>query len=176
MFLMKTSEISDSFALEYVNYTSTKFKVQFQYPTDWIQTEKITGQERGADISVFENNNRTGASFWITRGNDTEIGSDLQMGVERIFNMLKESYGSNNYEIMVPASFVTIDGQITVTFIYSLRNKVTETVHQIWLTYIGSKADYYLLSFVAPLSSIDNPNNGEARVQFIKTMKFLDRK
>ena len=90
--------------------------------------------------------------------------------------MLIENYGSNNYEIMVPASFVTIDGQITVTFIYSLRNKVTETVHQIWLTYIGSKADYYLLSFVAPLSSIDNPNIVRARVQFIKTMKFLDRK
>jgi hypothetical protein len=173
---MKTSEINDSFALDYVNYTSTKFNVQFQYPTDWIQTEKITGRETGADISVFENSNRSGSSFWITRGNNTEIGSDLQMGVERIFKMLNESYGSNNYEIMVPASFVTIDGQITVTFIYSSRNKITETVYQIWLTYIGSKADYYLLSFVAPLSSFNNPNIGEARAQFIKTMKFLDRK
>lgn len=26
----------------YVNYTSYKFKVQFQYPTTWVESEKLT--------------------------------------------------------------------------------------------------------------------------------------
>jgi heme/copper-type cytochrome/quinol oxidase subunit 2 len=68
----------------YVNYTSFKFKVQFQYPYTWIQSEKITDKEKGSDIWVTNYSNKSGAVFWILRGNDPQLGSDLQTGIKNI--------------------------------------------------------------------------------------------
>ena len=68
----------------YVNYTSYKFKVQFQYPATWIQSEKITNKEKGSDIWVTNYSNKSSAVFWIMRGNDTQLGSDLDQGIGNI--------------------------------------------------------------------------------------------
>ena len=71
---------SDTLALQYVNYTSYKYKIQFQYPTDWVQSEKLSSHDKGADISVSKfskENTSNGSLFWIVLGNDTTIGSDL---------------------------------------------------------------------------------------------------
>ncbi len=82
IFLIPLSNVAETSALEYVNYTSYKYKIQFQYPTNWVQSEKISSRDRGPDISVSKLGNENGSShgslFWILRGNGTELGSDLQ--------------------------------------------------------------------------------------------------
>ena len=76
----------DTLALEYVNYTSYKYKVQFQYPTNWVQSEKITSHDKGADISVSklskENGNSNGSLFWIV----LEMTPRLAQTYKQVYN------------------------------------------------------------------------------------------
>jgi len=177
IFLTLLSNVGDTLALEYVNYTSYKYKIQFQYPSDWIQSEKISNHDRGADISVSKNSGNNGSLFWIVRGNGTEIGSDLQAGLQHVMKMLNESNAPNAYEIIQPPSFTTIDGQMAGTFISYSRHRFgdaeLETVEQFWLTYVGS-VDYYLVAFIAPIQSFTNPDNVMIRSQFINSIRILD--
>jgi hypothetical protein len=170
----------DSLALQYVNYTSYKYKIQFQYPTDWVQSEKLSSHDKGADISVSKlskENTSNGSLFRIVLGNDTTIGSDLQAGLQHVIKMLNDSNALNKFEIIQPPSFTTIDGQMTGTFISSSRHRFgdaeLEAVEQFWLTYVGS-VDYYLMSFIAPIQSFSNPDNVMIRNQLINSIKLLD--
>jgi len=172
---------SDTLALQYVNYTSYKYKIQFQYPTDWVQSEKISSHDKGADISVSkhskENDTSNGSLFWITLGNDTAIGSNLQAGLHHVMKMLNDSNALNEYEIIQPPSFTTIDGQIAGTFISYARHRFgdteLETFEQFWLTYVGS-VDYYLMSFIAPIQSFSNSDNAMVRNHLVNSIELLD--
>jgi len=103
----------------YINYTSYKFKVQFQYPTTWIQSEKLTDKEKGSDIWVTSYSNESSAVFWVLRGNDSQLGSDLQMGIKNINLTLVKKYVNNSYRTIEPPAISTIDGKIAATFIHS---------------------------------------------------------
>lgn len=181
IFLTPLLNGGDTLALEYVNYTSYKYKIQFQYPTDWVQSEKISSHDRGADISVSklnkENGTSNGSIFWIVLGNDTAMGSDLQAGLQHVMKILNESNAPNKYEIIQPPSFTTIDGQMAGTFISYSRHRFgdaeLETVEQFWLTYVGS-VDYYLMAFIAPIQSFSNPDNVIIRNQLVNSIKVLD--
>ncbi len=181
IFLTLLLDGHDTFALQYVNYTSYKYKIQFQYPTDWIQSEKLSSHDKGADISVSklskENGTSNGSLFWIVLGNDTAIGSDLQAGLQHIMKMLNDSNAPNKYEIIQPPSFTTIDGQMAGTFISYSRHRFgdseLETVEQFWLTYVGS-VDYYLMSFISPIQSFSNSDNTIIRNHLVNSIKLLD--
>lgn len=171
---------SDTFALQYVNYTSYKYKIQFQYPADWVQSEKISSHDKGADISVrkfSKENTSNGSLFWIVLGNDTTIGSDLQAGLQHVMKMLNDSNALNIYEIIQPPSFTTIDGQMAGTFISYSRHRFgdaeLETVEQFWLTYVGS-LDYYLMSFIAPIQSFNSSDNAMIRNHLVNSIKLLN--
>ncbi len=176
IFLTLVLKVGDTLALEYVNYTSYKYKIQFQYPSDWIQSEKISNHDRGADISVSKDNGRSGSLFWIVLGNGTEMGSELQAGLQHVMKIIDEGNAANKHEIIQPASFTIID-QMAGTFISSSTHRFgdaeLETVEQFWLTYVGS-VDYYLMAFIAPVQSFSNPDNVMIRSQFINSIKFLD--
>jgi len=180
-FLNAAFEWGDTLASGYVNYTSYKYKIQFQYPTDWVQSEKLSSHDKGADISVStlskENSTGIGSLFWIVLGNDTAIGSDLKDGLQNVMKMLNESNSPNKYEIIQPPSFTTIDGQMAGTFISYSRHRFgdteLETVEQFWLTYVGS-VDYYLMAFIAPIQSFSNPDNVMIRNHLVKSVKILD--
>ena len=171
---------SDTLALQYVNYTSYKYKIRFQYPTDWVQSEKLSSHDKGADVSVSKfskENTSNGSLFWIVLGNDTTIGSDLQAGLQHVMKMLNDSNALNKYEIIQPPSFTTIDGQMTGTFISYSRHRFgdaeLETVEQFWLTYVGS-LDYYLMSFITPIQSFSNSDNAMIRNHLVNSIKLLD--
>jgi hypothetical protein len=180
IFLILLLNGSDTLALQYVNYTSYKYKIQFQYPTDWVQSEKLSSHDKGADISVSKfskENTNNGSLFWIVLGNDSTIGSDLQAGLQHVMKMLNDSNALNEYEIIQPPSFTTIDGQMTETFISDSRHRFgdaeLETVEQFWLTYVGS-LDYYLMSFIAPIQSFSNSDNAMIRNHLVNSIKLLD--
>lgn len=175
IFLTLLLNVAETSALEYVNYTSYKYKIQFQYPTNWVQSERISNHDRGPDISVSRG--ESGSVFWIKRGNDTQIGSDLQAGLRHVMKMLNESNAPNGYEITKPPSFTTIDGQTAETFSahswYGFGAEKLETIEQFWLTYVGT-VDYYLIGFIAPIQSFDTPENMIVRNQFTSSIKILD--
>jgi hypothetical protein len=173
--LMLLMSMGESLALQYVNYTSYKYKIQFQYPTDWVQGEKISIHDPGADISVTELSNIDPAVFLIVRGHNSELGSDLMTVMINIEKTLGDIF---QYELELPISQTTIGGQKTASLIYSIndnhRDRELESVHQIWLTYVG-EVGYYLILFTAPRYSFSNLEITEIRNQFIKSISSLDK-
>lgn len=163
----------------YVNYTSYKFKIQFQYPYKWIQSEKFTDKEVGSDIWVTNYSNKSSAVFWITAGNDTHLGSDLQTGIKNLNFTLMKKYANNSYRTIEPSAISTIDGKIAATFMHSFVESLDgvkiDEVQQIWLVYVGSR-DYYLIGFKAPSHLFAGVENSQARNDFIKSVRFLERK
>ena len=163
----------------YVNYTSYKFKVQFQYPTTWVQSEKLTDKEEGSDIWVTSYSNESSAVFWMVRGNDSQLGSDLQTGIKNINLTLIKKYADKSYQTIEPPAISTIDGKIAATFIHSFMESLDglriEEVQQIWLVYAGIK-DYYLIGFKAPSHLFAGIENSQARNDFIKSIRFLEQK
>jgi hypothetical protein len=160
-----------------VNYTSYKFKIQFQYPTTGIQSEKLTDKDKGSDIWVTNHSNENRAVVWVLRGNDSQLGSDLQMGIKNINLTLIKKYANKSYQTIEPPAISTIDGKIAATFIHSfvenLDGSKIEEVQQIWLVYAGAK-DYYLIGFKAPSQLFTGMENSQARENFIKSLRFLD--
>jgi hypothetical protein len=176
--LIGSVKIFDCLASEqYVNYTSYKFKIQFQYPATWIQSEKITDKEKGSDIWVTNYSNKSSAVFWISGGNDSHLGSDLEVGFKNLDIILTEKYANKSYKIIQPPAISTIDGKIAVTFIHSFVESLDgiriEEVQQIWLVYVGPR-DYYLIGFKAPSQLFTGIDNSQARDNFIKSVMFLD--
>jgi len=90
--------------------------------------------------------------------------------------MLNESNGPNGYEITQPPSFAIIDGKMAETFTtysrHGFGNDELDTVEQFWLTYVESP-DYYLIGFIAPIQSFNNPESIMVRNQFISSIKIL---
>ena len=160
----------------YVNYTSYKFKIQFQYPYKWIQSEKLTDKENGPDVWVTNYSNKSSAVFWITGGNDSHLGSDLQTGIKNLNFTLMKKYANQSYRTIEPPAISTIDGKIAATFMHSFVESLDgvniEEVQQIWLVYVGDR-DYYLIGFKAPSQLFAGVENSQARNDFIKSLKFL---
>jgi len=46
----------ESLPIQYTNYTSDKYQIKFQYPSDWILKEKTNRFEEGSDISISDDN------------------------------------------------------------------------------------------------------------------------
>ena len=165
------------FAIEYTNYTSEKYKIQFQYPTDWTVTEKTSRFESGEDISVNPPTLSQG-SFKIMYGDEdlvTDYGSsDIQTAT---YNLLESfTQGTNEARIIEKPSFTTIDSQKTGTFLITLEEKYEKypikIATQQWLTFVGDRG--CIIGYVASTGSFDNQENIEIRNHFIKSIKLLD--
>ena len=48
------------FAVTFTNYTSDKYQIQFQYPSNWQLTEKQSRFEEGVDIKIQDVSSPTG--------------------------------------------------------------------------------------------------------------------
>jgi len=66
----QTTNSSQSLPLQYSNYTSDKYQIQFQYPSDWLIKEKTTRFEEGSDITI-SNNNIASGQIGIIFSNDS---------------------------------------------------------------------------------------------------------
>ena len=165
------------FAVEFANYTSEKYKIQFEYPSDWTVTEKTSRFESGEDISINAPALSKG-SFKIMYGDEdlvTDYGSsDIQTAT---YNLLESfTQGTKEVRIIEKPSFTTIDTQKTGTFLITLEEKYEKypikIAAQEWLTFVGDRG--YIIGYVASTGSFDNQENIEIRDHFIKSIKFLD--
>ena len=140
-----------------------------------MTSEKILRQDNGTDITITKHGNSTAALFWIKYGNVTDLESDIQSGLLKIFDIMNGTYPSKEFIVMEPPSFTTINGLKTGTFLYALADKYgdsqLDSTQQVWLTYVGQK--YYLMTFVTPVHSFYTPQNSEMLGQFMKSVRFL---
>jgi len=104
--------------------------------------ENTYHKDKGSDIWVTNYSNKSSAVFWISGGNDTHLGSDLELGIKNLDIILMEKYTNQSYKIIEPPAISTIDGKIAATFIRSFVESMdgirVEEVQQIWLVYVGT--------------------------------------
>jgi hypothetical protein len=166
----------DVFALEYSNYTSDKYQIQFQYPSDWTLHEKTDRFETGTAIQITPNSNPNGF-LGIGYEDDLIRGfgtSDLQSATSAFLNYMTSDY-SKEYRTIEAPSFVNIDGQKTGTFLFTTEDKYETNplpiAMQVWLVYVGSHG--YNINFMATTDTFDSTQNIEIRDHLIKSLKFL---
>jgi hypothetical protein len=168
---------NNAFAVEYTNYTSEKYKIKFDYPSDWTVTEKISRFDSGPDINI-ESPTLSKGSFNIVYDDEdliTELGaSDIETTT---YSMLEsETRGKYDIKIIEKPSFITIDNQKTGTYLITLEEKYEDfpikRANQKWVTIVGDR--FYLLSTMGSTNSFDNPENIEIRDHLLKSIKFLD--
>jgi hypothetical protein len=82
------SLMAESSALQYVNYTSYKYKIQFQYTTSWLQGERIAPNDIGPDISVTAESYAEPGILLIVHGNKIGLESDLMTEIGRVENII----------------------------------------------------------------------------------------
>ena len=168
---------NNAFAVEYTNYTSEKYKIQFEYPSDWTVTEKTSRFDSGVDIKIEPSSVLKGY-FTIIFGDDdlvTDFGaSNLEAAVYKFLE--GQTRGSYDVKIIEKPSFITIDNQKTGTYLITLEEKYekypTKLASQHWLTFVGERG--YLIGNTALTSNFDTPENTEIRDHIIKSIKFLD--
>lgn len=173
MFVVETQDV---YGIQYLNHTSEKYQIQFQYPSDWVLDEKTGRFDEGDDISIATSNALV--SVGINYYADLIAGfgsSNLESTVNGWMGQVRASDYSYEYKTIESPSFFNIDGQKTGTFVYTGKEKystdaVTVAV-QPWITFIGSGG--YLISFMTTSDMFDSPENIEIRDHLIKSIKFL---
>jgi len=166
---------NDVFALQYLNYSSEKYQIQFQYPSTWTVHEKTNRFETGSDIKISSGFTPSG-SIGIGYADDLNRGygsSDLQTAVIEFFKGMTSDYSKEQRTIEAP-SFISIDGYRAGTFLFTSKDKYEtnspEIAMQIWMIFVGSHG--YDINFLATTDNYDSPENIEIRDHFIKSIKF----
>ena len=166
------SNIGLVYAVEFKNYTSEQFKIQFQYPSDWSVDEKMSRFDEGADLQISPSSPGTFITIMYI-----EDGTELEDVKAATYESLKQSINDYKYEFKVieRPSFLEIDNQSAGTFIYSMKDKYEDYAIlwgiQHWDIYAGDHG--YLILYMTRASSFDNPENVEIRNKFINSIEFL---
>ena len=168
---------NNAFAIEFSNYTSEKYGIQFQYPSDWTIKEKASRFDNGTDIIIADylsNRNITIGCIIST----SQIGNVFDLfGFQNWVNLVLKGFASGprkEYKTIEEPSMMSIDGKETGTFLITEQDKYDDYpvkyAKQFWIT---NDANSCSLSFVSPTTTFDNPENIEIRDHFIKSIKFL---
>jgi hypothetical protein len=159
-----------SFAIEYKNYTSEKYGIQFEYPSNWTVAEKASRFDTG-DITIKSGTNH----FYIYYFNDLETVSRWA-DVEKATPMWLRSEHNLREDIKMTIetpSYLTIDKKKAGTFLLALNLKQSglEAAQQFWLVSLGDRI--YQIINMELTSNFDSPENTEIRNHFINSIKFL---
>jgi hypothetical protein len=165
---------SKSLPIDYTNYTSDKYHIQFEYPLNWIPEKNTNEFEGGSFISNPEDaSDQINFAFMNDFSKDLPT-SDIEYGTKFIHDGLLNSAKYEVQSINSP-SLVKIDGKTAGTFVSTLKerfstNPIAET-GQYWLTKVGNNG--YFMVFKSTKEKFDSPENTEIRNHFIKSIKFL---
>jgi len=172
-------DISDAqgvFAIQYSNYTSQKYQIQFEYPSTWALEEKKNRFDEGYDIRLTSDGlgldlMAVGYADDLIRGFGT---SDIRSAVTNFYDEVIGAY-TQDFRTIEPPSFITIDGRNTGTFLVTAKEKYATNPYtiatQVWITFVDNRA--YTFTFLSTPENFDNPTNTEVRDHFIKSVKFL---
>jgi hypothetical protein len=167
--------LHQSYAVQYSNYSSDKYQIQFQYPSDWKLEEKASRVDEGPDIAVF---NTTEGVITVQLMNDTSLQAlDLRAILNYIYH--NPSGGVNSIETrpIEEPSFTTIDNQTAGTFVFMTKEKYgtflnyPKLAYQDWI--VKTPNTLYEISYTSPTELFDNPEITEIRNHFINSIKFL---
>jgi hypothetical protein len=165
---------SESLPIEYKNYTSDKYQIQFQYPSNWALKEKSNRFEQGSDISIKVGNKSALGHIGISiAGNNS--GVDLWTVLTTVHEETLSNFDKDVRSIEAP-SISEIGGHKAGTFVIAFNQKYIPDPDirgsQIWITSNGNKV--YTINFMSNSSIFDTPVYTQIRDHFIKSIKFVD--
>ena len=169
--------INGSFALQFTDYSSEKYQIQFQYPSDWLIKEKANRSDEGAQIDI--SNKKIAAGKLRIHFYDDLLESfgtsNLDAAFTKFYSATTTDDNEYEFKIIESPSFVTIDNQRTGSFLLMFKQKnevdpITGAV-KYWITFVGNSG--YKMEFMATPENFDTPDNIEIRDQFIEYIVFL---
>lgn len=175
--LISLFNTSESVPLQYSDYTSTKYHITFQYPSDWTVNEKTNRFEEGADIKIsIDHPGRPQMTIDYTENLLSEYRNhDIENAVRELQNRFTSDF-SYDYRMIEQPTFLAIDNVKTGTFVFTFKAKdISDPITgamQLWLTYVGNSA--YLLNFISTPDTFDSAENEEMRSRLISTIRFLN--
>ena len=167
--------INGSFALQFTDYSSEKYQIQFQYPSDWLIKEKANRSDEGAEIDI--SNKKIAAGKLRIHFYDDLLDSFGTTNLDAAFTKFYSATTTHDNEnkIVESPSFVSIDSQMTGSFLLMFKQKneidpITGAV-KYWITFVGDSG--YKMEFMATPENFNTPDNIEIRDQFIESIVFL---
>lgn len=169
--------INGSFALQFTDYTSEKYQIQFQYPSDWLIKEKANRSDEGAEIDI--SNKKIAAGKLRIHFYDDLLESfgttNLDAAFTKFYSATTTDDNEYEFKIIESPSFGSVDSQRTGSFLLMFKQKneidpITGAV-KYWITFAGNSG--YKMEFMATPENFDTPDNIEIRDQFIESIIFL---
>jgi hypothetical protein len=166
-----------SFALQFTDYTSEKYQIQFQYPSDWLIKEKANRSDEGAEIDI--SNKKIAAGKLRIHFYDDLLESfdttNLDAAFTKFYSATTTDDNEYEFKIIESPSFGSVDSQRTGSFLLMFKQKneidpITGAV-KYWITFVGNSG--YKMEFMATPENFDTPDNIEIRDQFIESIIFL---
>ena len=162
-----------AFAVEYTNYTSEKYGIQFEYPNDWKVTEKSSRFDQSGDLTI-RSGKLGGEVFNIDYFDDLISGFRSSNLEKATANFLSDITIYPDTRLIEAPHFITIDNHkagTLVTIMEDIYGELPSLASQNWIVFVG---DYgYLVSYVESPNTFDNPENIMIREHFINSIKFL---
>jgi len=166
----------DSYAAQYANYTSEKYKIHFEYPADWEVIEKKSGFNEGADVELSSRTILGGSVLIFLINNSAYHDMDLSSYLNQEFNMAISANYDREYNVVEHPSIRTIDNQQAGTFLFTSKDKYDSNgvrlAIQDWV--VKTRNSGYLISYVSAPDVFGNPYSEEIRDHFINSIRFLN--
>jgi hypothetical protein len=160
-----------SFGLQYSNYVSNKYRIQFQYPYEWQLKENVSESE---DITIDSLTNTTEGFISINLLNRLITNLAFDYLFDDTFKLTSD--GDYAYELIDGPTFTKIDHQETGTYTYTMKSKYNDNaikfVEQYWLVHLPDR-DYFIW-FTSTKDNFDSPETTQVRDHFIKSIKLSD--
>ena len=180
MFTMSITSIflltigNQAFAVEYTNYTSEKYGIQFEYPSTWDLTEKSSRFDEGPLLKI---SNPTNFSDISINYNDLPKSMPLKEALELMLE-IGTSDSSTETVVIESPSILTIDNQTAGTFVVTTKPKfevdAKKTASQSW--WVPTSNHVYMIIYMSNPEDFDSPENIEIRDHFVKSIKILGDK
>jgi hypothetical protein len=171
--LFFVSEGGSAFGLEFSNHTSEKYRIQFQYPSNWQVIEKTNRFDESSDIRIT--NPTPLALITISYVPEPIMPGAFRTSVDELVKTLTTYDYTKEQKVIEDPTFLTIDGQEAATFLFTSKDKYDDNAitigDQAWL--VNNIDHSYVISFLAPPTSFDSPENTQIRDRFIKSINFL---
>ena len=166
---------NQAFAVEYSNYTSEKYGIQFEYPSTWDLTEKTSRFDEGPLLRI--SNPTILSAISIDYHDNIPKSMPLKEALELMLEVGTSDLSTETKIIETP-SILTIDNQTAGTYVLTMKPKfevdAKKTASQSWWV-TTSNRDYRIIYTSNP-EDFDSSENIEVRDHFVKSIKFLGDK